>query len=729
MRHQKPRLVTACLVGLTILWGSTAPAEDVSPNWGFNFWTHDYFTGDAVFVDASKTFYYNTQDGSESLPRTDQGVPIGGQLFTMLKGYQAGTYQLRYEGSGDLSISGMGSQVKNRRVVNGVSYADIDIANIDGFLRMDVDNIDNTNPIRNIRLISPGYDVNTNQLVRDEFKQRVSPFSTVRFMDWNRTNSSVAESWDARRPADYLVQTVGFRDPLPMGGMAYEHMIDVANELGKDAWFNVPHRVDENYMRQMARTIRDRLDPDRKVIMEFSNELWNFRQGPELGQAVIHPDWSWQDTKGQTLYYGAVAPKVKQMSDIFHQELGGPASDRLEIVLAGQSENIWHVEKALEWFEDQGLDPRHYIDAISGAPYFSTAKIRNDYTDLDEMMNDMVNEGYRFPEEAIVKHKVLADEYDMKYYAYEGGQHVWFNNVGDNDLVKQAQQDPRMGEAYKKYMALWEQHNPGGLFMHYTLTGSEWGLLKDMNQDGSPKWDAVIEHLTQPVTPMPVDPSGNVILMRDGFDQQVQDVGGGGREGLANSQSGWSVNGVFTSESKSVGGEMHQVATSLRGTISRTIDTRGFRELSLELIAFQNPDIDFEVLEDLEQLGPNWSDYLRIRIDVGDGKGWQTLLLDDGAWSGEHNTQAAEKYFAEAGNGSPTSTGRLLLPESAWDIASLGIEIEVYSNRETEFFHLDEFVLRGTAIPEPTSGVLLSGLGLFAIRSRRFRKAGLRAAC
>jgi hypothetical protein len=713
---------------LSVLLVAPSNAQDAKPNWGFNFWTHDYFTGDAVFVDASKTLYYNTTDGSESRPRTAQGLPIGGEAFTLLKGYNPGTYTLSYAGSGDLDISGMGSSVRNRRTIGNRTYADVVIPEIDGFLNFEFNSFSSSNPLRDLRLISPGYAPDTNQVVRNEFKQRVEPFSTIRFMDWNRTNSSVAERWDERRPADYGIQTVGFREPLAMGGMAYEHMIDIANELDKDVWFNVPHRVDDDYMRNMAQIIDGRLDPEHKVIMEFSNELWNFRQGPELGQAMIHPDWSWQDNHGQTLYYGAVAPKIKQMSDIFHEEFDRSSPDRLEIVLAGQSENRWHVEKALEWFEDQNLDPRDYIDAISSAPYFSTAKIRNDYTDLDSLMNDMVREGYLFPERAIIRHKDLADEYDMQFYAYEGGQHVWFNNVDDHDLVEQAQRDPRMAEAYLKYMALWEEHNPGGLFMHYTLTGGEWGLLKDMNQESSPKWDAVMQFLAGSGGGGSGEPPNHpgVILFSDDFTVTPNAAGDNGRSGAGSGVSApWIVSGDLTAGLQSDGEATHSVARGQTATMTRTIQTTGYEDIQLELAAFQNSSTEYETLEDLSELSPNWSDFLRIRINTGDG--WEVVLLDDGAWTGENTLVAAAEYAAEAGTARLTSTGLLSLPEEAWDHAGFTLEISIYSNQEVESWYIDRVTLSGTPIPEPGVAALVLLVTPLLGRRRKRRARSLPA--
>jgi hypothetical protein len=246
-------------------------------------------------------------------------------------------------------------------------------------------------------------------------------------------------------------------------------------------------------MRELATLCRDRLDPRRKCLVELSNELWNFRQGPELAQRMIDPNWSWQ-THGK-LYYGAVAPRVLRMSAIFKQVWGAKAQGRLEIVLAGQSGNPWHVEQALTYYEDNNMRPSDAIDAVAIAPYFRPME-KKDYTDFGEMMNDtLASVTARL--EKIRSHKAMADKHGLRLYAYEGGQHIWFNVTKNDSFQAQAQGDPRMAEAYRRYVRMW-QEEVGDLFMHYTFTGGSWGLLKDLNQPGSVKWDAVMSELLPP---------------------------------------------------------------------------------------------------------------------------------------------------------------------------------------------------------------------------------------
>ena len=52
-------------------------------------------------------------------------------------------------------------------------------------------------------------------------------------------------------------------------------MIDLCNRLQVDPWFCIPHLADDDYVRQFATMVRERLDPKLKVYVEHSNEVWN----------------------------------------------------------------------------------------------------------------------------------------------------------------------------------------------------------------------------------------------------------------------------------------------------------------------------------------------------------------------------------------------------------------------------------------------------------------------
>lgn len=42
----------------------------------------------------------------------------------------------------------------------------------------------------------------------------------------------------------------------------------------KDIWINIPHAADDEYVTNLAKLIKDKLDPSLKVYVEYSNEVW-----------------------------------------------------------------------------------------------------------------------------------------------------------------------------------------------------------------------------------------------------------------------------------------------------------------------------------------------------------------------------------------------------------------------------------------------------------------------
>ena len=97
---------------------------------------------------------------------------------------------------------------------------------------------------------------------------RIEDLRVVRFMDWMATNNSPLSAWSDRpRPDDY---TFAWR------GAPVEVMVALANEIGADPWFTLPHQATDEHIRAFAEYVRDHLDPSRKAYVEYSNEVWNW---------------------------------------------------------------------------------------------------------------------------------------------------------------------------------------------------------------------------------------------------------------------------------------------------------------------------------------------------------------------------------------------------------------------------------------------------------------------
>lgn len=130
-----------------------------------------------------------------------------------------------------------------------------------------------------------------------------SRFTAFR-VNMNTNNREVV--WKDRTPPTYFNQRGGKQNLCPVfgrgapdfftleSGMSWEHQIMFCNELGKDLYIDLPHLVDDDYVKRVALMIRHGsngvdpypfpvpfplyppLNPNLKVYVELGNELWNW---------------------------------------------------------------------------------------------------------------------------------------------------------------------------------------------------------------------------------------------------------------------------------------------------------------------------------------------------------------------------------------------------------------------------------------------------------------------
>ena len=122
--------------------------------------------------------------------------------------------------------------------------------------------------VRNIRVIMPGFEPSfQSDPFHPTFLQRWQGIACLRFMNWMQANHVELEDWKDR---PQVTDATFFSQ-----GVALETMIDLSNRLQADPWFCMPHRSNDDYVRQFASMVQDRLDPALRVYMEYSNEVWN----------------------------------------------------------------------------------------------------------------------------------------------------------------------------------------------------------------------------------------------------------------------------------------------------------------------------------------------------------------------------------------------------------------------------------------------------------------------
>jgi hypothetical protein len=333
---------------------------------------------------------------------------------------------------------------------------------------------------RDIHLWMPGVNRSGSQF-HPEYTSSLEPFAVLRFMDWQDTNRTSVASWGVRRLDSDPQQWVAADGK----GVAIEHCLALAAEVGADPWLCVPHLADDEYVRQLALLILDRLPSGRICYLELSNEFWNTAAGFAAGR--------WFAAQAKALgvppaqVYGA---RVKQIARIVRPILG----DRVKIVLCGQAANAWQVKTAAA-----AAGAGNY-DAISCSWYFYTAP--GWIGTHDHTVSDVLDACQTYVDGKLVadlkSHADLARQLGVPLVLYEGGQHLTAGATSPiADEVLAAQRHPRMGDLYRAALARCREAG-ATIVLGYSdvspwAAGGSWGLREHQTDYDSPKWRALVE--------------------------------------------------------------------------------------------------------------------------------------------------------------------------------------------------------------------------------------------
>jgi hypothetical protein len=390
-----------------------------------------------------------------------------------------------------------------------------------------IDQVDPSDPIRNITIVPEQHVAafDAGQLFNPDFVARLAPFRAVRFMDWMRTNQTAQFRWSDRPEAKD--RTWAER------GVPVEVMISLANTLNADAWFNLPHLSNDDYVRRFAEKLRDGLAPHLIAYVEHSNEVWNWGF-PQSNYAVEKAQARWSTGGDAFMQWHGV--RTAQICDVFKREVFGDQSSRVRCVLGTQTGYPGLETAALQcplWVaEGNAACHTHGIDALGITGYFSgclagpegeepgeTALIRSWFAEPDgglakgfEQLRDgrhfECNGGLAGTANDVSYFKQVADGLGLAIVAYEGGQHVTSNGFATEDdpgfiaFHIALNRDARMGDLYRENLQNWRERG-GSLFMHYSDISTpskwgSWGALESIAQSSSPKWDALIRANSEP---------------------------------------------------------------------------------------------------------------------------------------------------------------------------------------------------------------------------------------
>lgn len=423
--------------------------------------------------------------------------------------YPAGDYTLIFEGTGELQLNFDAGN--HTFTVPNVPHT-FQVTPSGGGIHLTIHRSEANDPIHNIRVIMPGF-ASTYETApfHPQFLNFLKPFSVYRFMDPLQTNGGEIEDPVDRSTPEFYCQNAGEH-----GGLSIEYIAKLSNQTETDPWINIPHRASDDYIEEVARVLRDSLDANRQVYIEYGNEHWNTAYPFNIAHTYCQDEGL---TLGMStnnfqaaLRYSAY--RSLQIFEIFEDVFGGDT--RLVKVLASQSANDWTGLQMLEVVEDTTWNPEGIeVDAIAIAPYFggniaddignagmiSTISVAEILDSVEAQMPVLITDW-------VADYATLADSFDVDLFAYEGGQHLaGVNFQNDTTLTRkliEANHHPRMRTIYCDYYDVW--YGLGGdLFCAFSFMSEpsrfgSWGLLDYMDQDTmlAPKWmahwDCVFEY-------------------------------------------------------------------------------------------------------------------------------------------------------------------------------------------------------------------------------------------
>ncbi|MGE5469641.1 MAG: malectin domain-containing carbohydrate-binding protein [Bacteroidota bacterium] len=373
-------------------------------------------------------------------------------------------------------------------------------------------------------------------------KAELAKFQVIRFMDFLATNASVQTNWSDRpRPtfASFKRNPGGAYGWQGLGG-PLEHVIRLSNELGTDAWIDIPARATDDYVRKVAQLfaygsdgvnpytspqsnpVYPPLNPNLKLYVEYSNELWNsagpFTQSSDNckaasdelvssgGNSPLNYDRTWNGVAwGGSGFDWAkcwrrVAKRGAEVSVIFRSVFGDAAMmTRVRPVLMSQlgyaggplfsalQMMLGYYNNFAGNFVATPRPPNYYFYGAGGSAYYSPS---SSVSSLTAFFSDprMLPSGFTPP---LQQDMAMVSALGLKRIAYEGGPSLDRTGGVRDPISAQAVNDPRMTTTMVNLHNAWSA-NGGDLLVYFTAAGDfQWGFTNNIYNLSTPKLAAI----------------------------------------------------------------------------------------------------------------------------------------------------------------------------------------------------------------------------------------------
>ncbi len=420
-----------------------------------------------------------------------------------------GTYKLLYEGDGDLELFGLDSiTILNKKAgqidfnLKPSKFISNTPGERGGGLGLLIRRSNVTNPIKNIRVLLPNTDQNTYPF-NPAFVDKLKPFKSIRFMNWNAAYWSDEVKWEDRRKPDYYTQfnSIDWYN-IEQKGVAIEYAVQLCNILDRDIWISVPYKANENYITELGKLVLNQLNPHLKVYVEYGNEVWN-----EGTSGVPNDAFERQHSFVKTNAPASLSSQPFQYSYAYFSDKTFKAfnptnSSRVIRVLAGQ-QGAWQGEVL-----QRSIEGMEYIGAKDA---FDVGSV-TDYMFQQDAINNLPL-GATVEDVAVAFRNVLEDSYiriteNMKHLnavgknmvTYEGGVHATLQPGQQNEkAILEFSKDTSFYNISREWLR--KVSNLSGLEMQmaFVLADDQYGYwhienIFETDPNNSLKYKALIDH-------------------------------------------------------------------------------------------------------------------------------------------------------------------------------------------------------------------------------------------
>jgi len=350
-------------------------------------------------------------------------------------------------------------------------------------------------------------------------------FLVFPFDEWRRNHEQGSNNF----PQEFVNFTEGNKGEWVLNlqtGAALEYMVEIANVLNTDPWFNIPHLANDDYVKNYAEYVRDNLNENLDIYVEYSNEVWNTAL-PDFSQT--HYVWGKARERGVNLRE-VYADESDRIWKIWRNVFSGQ-ENRIKRVAAGQAVNPWMLNESLLRLNQTNYDGG--FDVISVTSYFGPSGCSKYYTSettpeeiaLDSIRNIYCSLNQSLPSDLVDESKdscfcntdrkwddyVIIRDYwsdilgrDIEYIAYEAGQGISVSGRTDLPYFQAYLDVQNIDLMYEAYKILLKGHKEMGIdgivFFKSVQMKSPWGHgswghleYQDQLIEDAPKYRALMD--------------------------------------------------------------------------------------------------------------------------------------------------------------------------------------------------------------------------------------------